>query len=287
MPSTSAESSFLLWSLGALISLMGAHVVLGWARQSQFLQGWRRWGGIALCAIVYSTSFGMASELGLAGEALAFPIGYRAVVVLGVWAGAFVLAMPIVAWLVWRPGMVAAIGAGALLAALTAGIDVGWTMAVGFRPGLKWRWEFVALGAIVMGVGMATAFGLAFPRDEHRQRPLPRRLAAATLMGLATLAGQALVLAGAGLQTQVGSLYRSELSGSLMSLIGGALVPMALALIALDLALRRRERRARRRRHRSRRYREAARRTAPDALAAPAEPATEAPEAPQTPRAPA
>lgn len=253
MPTNSADSSFLLWSLGALICLLGSHVMLGWARQAQFLHGWRRWGGVAICALVYSLSFGIASELGLAGEALGFPLGYKTVIVLGVWAGSLALALPILAWLVWRPGLAAAIGAGLLLAMVSAGIDVGWASAVGFRPGLKWRWEFVALGAIVMAVGMGTAFGLAFPRDEHRQRPLSRRLAAAALMGLAGLAGQALVLAGAGLQTQVGSLYRTELSGSLLSLIGGALVPMALALVALDLALRRRERRVLRRRHRGRR----------------------------------
>ena len=250
MPSSSADSSFLLWSLGALICLLGSHVVLGWARQAQFLHGGRRWGGIVLCAFIFSTAFGIASELGLAGEALAFPFGYSTLVVLGVWGGAFVLALPAMAWLVWRPGLVAAIGAGLLLAVVSAGIDVGWASAVGFRPGLKWRWEFVALGAIIMAVGMGTAFGLAFPRDEHRHRPLSRRLAAAGLMGLAGLAGQALVLAGAGLQIQVGSLYRTELSASLLSLIGGALVPMALALVALDLALRRRERRVLRRRER-------------------------------------
>lgn len=256
----------MLWALGALIALLGAHVVLGWARQAQFHHGLRRLGGVALCALLFSTAFSMASELSLAGEALAFPLGYRTVTVLGVWAAGFVAALPVLAWVVRWPGLVAAIGAGMLLAVVTAGIDMGWIAAVGFRPGVSWRYEFVALGAIVMSIGYATSLGLAFPRDERRQRPWPRRLAAVALMGLASLAGQALVLAGAGLQTQVGSLYRHEISASLLSLIGGAMLPMALALVALDLNLRRKAQRSHRRRQRSRRYSEAARRTAPGAL---------------------
>jgi len=256
----------LLWLLGALIALLGAHVVLGWARQAQFSLGLRRWVGVVLAALLFSTAFGMVSALDLTSEALAFPLGFSAVIVLGVWFAAFVLAIPVVAWFVWRPGLVAAIGAGALLAVLMAGIQMGWVMAVGFRPGVRWRFEFVVLGAIVMGIGFAIALGLAFPRDERHRRPLARRIAALTLMALATLAGQALVVSGAGLQLQVGSIYRHEISGSLLSLIGGALLPMALALVALDLTLRRREQRSRRRRERSRRYREAARLTAPDAL---------------------
>ena len=267
MPTTSAaDPSLLLWLLGALIALLGSHVVLGWARQAQFQHGGRRWLGVALAALLFSTSFGMVCALGLTSEALAFPIGFRAAVVLGVWLSAAVSAIPLIAWFVWRPGLVAALGAGALLALVMIAIQLGWVMAVGFRPGVRWRYEFVVLGAIVTGIGFALSIGLAFPRDECHRRPVARRVAALTLMSLATLAGQALVVAGAGLQMQVGSIYRHEISGSLLSLIGGALLPMVLALVALDLSLRRREQRSRRRRARSRRYRDAARLTAPDAL---------------------
>jgi hypothetical protein len=252
--SSSAESSFLLWSLGALIAVLGAFVTLGWVRQSHHLAGGRRWLGALVCSAIFATAFSMASELGLSGEALSFPLGFRTLWVLTLWLGSLALAYPVFVWLVFKPGLVSCVGAGFLLAGVSTFIHVMWVVAAGFRPGINWRWEFVAFGGMVMAAGFGTACMLAFPQEVRRQRRLSRRVGAAVMMGLSSLGGHALVLIGAGLQTQVGSIFRKELSGSLLSLIGGGLVPMVLALLAVDLELRRQERKTQRRSRRSHRY---------------------------------
>ncbi|MFO1285351.1 MAG: hypothetical protein U1F49_01655 [Rubrivivax sp.] len=68
-------------------------------------------------------------------------------------------------------------------------------------------------------------------------------MAAAGLIALSFLAGFALVLYAADLPTQIGSVYRHELPGGAISLIGGGLLPILLLLLVMDLETRRRQRR--------------------------------------------
>jgi hypothetical protein len=62
-------------------------------------------------------------------------------------------------------------------------------------------------------------------------------------MGLSFLAGYALVLYAADLPVQIGSVYRYELPGAMLSLFGGAVLPVVLLLMAMDLEARRQQRR--------------------------------------------
>jgi hypothetical protein len=255
MPATSAESSLLLAALGILVAFMTAHVFMGWIRVSQHHEGWRRWGALGVAALVFGTGFSIALSIGLLGEALAFPIGFRRLWVVGLWLAGVALAVPIAAWPSFRPGTLTSIGVGALLAAVVVGIQVGLLSSVGFRPGLRLRNEFVALGWLTMSVGFAAAVTLALPSRALRHRHESWRYAGSAVMGVATLAGEALVVTGTNLTTQVGSIYRSELSASMLSLIGGALLPMVLAMMMVDLELRRRQWRSERRRRRHLRHR--------------------------------
>jgi hypothetical protein len=92
---------------------------------------------------------------------------------------------------------------------------------------------------------------MAFPYgDRARGYSYSWRIAAAGLMGLSFLAGYALLLFAADLPTQIGSVYRHELPGTAISLLGGGLLPIMLLLMVMDLETRRRQRR---RRSRSRR----------------------------------
>jgi len=242
----SVESSLLMWALSALIVWMAAHVMLGWMRQAQEEWEWdfSRWRQIALGGATFGTALSVSIPLGLAGEALSFPIGYHPMAALGLWA-ATVLGVTLLAVVpVWREEGASAAGAGLLLGLAMTGLQVAWILAVGFRPGIQWDPVFIGAAALVSAAGTGTAMAMAFPYgDRARHYSYSWRIAAAGLMGLSFLAGYALLLFAADLPTQIGSVYRHELPGTAISLLGGGLLPIMLLLMVMDLETRRRQRR--------------------------------------------
>ncbi len=247
---TSTDSSLLLLALAALVAFLSAQVFMGWIRVSQHHAGWRRWGALGVAALVFGSGFTIAVAIGLLGEALAFPVGFRTVWVVGLWTGAMLIALPVAAWPSHKPGIVASTGAGVLLASVVVAVQLGLLSAIGFRPGLRIRNEFVAMGWLVMAVGFGAAISLGLPSPSQKNRRESWRYAGAAVMGIGALAGQALLVSGTNIPTQVGSVYRNELSASVFALIGGALLPMILAILMVDLELRRRQWRSERRRRR-------------------------------------
>jgi hypothetical protein len=244
--SFSLQSSLMLWALAALIICLGAHVMLGWMRQAQEEWEWDlgRLRQVAISGATFGTALSVAIPLGLGGEALSYPIGYERLTAAGLWLGAVLLVTLLAVVPVWREESASATGAGILLGLLVTALQVGWVLAAGFRPGVQWKLAFVGAGAIISAAGMGTAMAMAFPYgDRARSYRYSWRLAAAGLVGLSFLAGFSLVLYAADLPTQIGSIYRYELPGGMLSLFGGALVPIVLALMAMDLETRRRQRR--------------------------------------------
>lgn len=242
-----------MWALSALIVWMAAHVMLGWMRQAQEEWEWDfdRWRQVVIGGATFGTALSVAIPLGLAGEALSFPIGYHPLAALGLWSGTVVGVTLLVLVPVWREEGASAAGAGLLLGLAMTGLQIAWIQAVGFRPGIQWDPVFIGAAALVSAAGTGTAMAMAFPYgDRARHYSYSWRIAAAGLMGLSFLAGYALLLFAADLPTQIGSVYRHELPGTAISLLGGGLLPIMLLLMVMDLETRRRQRR---RRSRSRR----------------------------------
>jgi NO-binding membrane sensor protein with MHYT domain len=186
----------------------------------------------------------VAIPLGLAGEAVGFPIGYQPLAALGLWFGAMVVFFVLALVPVWREEGASAAGAGVLLGLSITGLQWAWMMSAGFRPGIQWQPAFVGAAGVVSAAGVGTAMALAFPYGERaRSYRYSWRIAAAGLIGLSFLSGYALLLYAADLPTQIGSTYRYALPGGLISLVGGAVVPIVLLLMAMDLGTRRRQRR--------------------------------------------
>jgi hypothetical protein len=254
MPSVSAESSLLMWALSALIMWMAAHVLLGWMRQAQEEWEWdlARLLQVGVGGFTFGTAVSVAIPLGLAGEAISFPVGYHMLMALALWLGTVVLVTLLALVPVWREETASATGAGVLLGLLITGLQVAWITAVGFRPGVQWDPVFIGAAALLSSCGLGTAMSIAFPYgDRARGYRYSWRIAAAGLMGLSFLAGYALLLVATDLPTQIGSVYRHDLPGSAISLLGGGLMPLLLALMVYDLEARRR---ARRRSLRNRRH---------------------------------
>ena len=242
----SLQSSLLMWALAALIVWMAAHVLLGWMRQAQEEWEWDfgRLRQVATGSTVFATALSVAVPIGLAGEALSFPIGYQPLAALVLWLGAIGIVTLLALVPVWREEGASAAGAGVLLGFFVTALQVGWMLVAGFRPGIQWDPVFVGAAALVSAAGTGTAMAVAFPYGERaRNYRYSWRIAAAGLIGLSFLAGYALVLYAADLPTQIGSIYRYELPGNMLSLFGGGVLPIVLLLMVMDLESRRRQRR--------------------------------------------
>jgi NO-binding membrane sensor protein with MHYT domain len=240
-----SESSLLLWMLAAAVGMLATYVALGWVREAQRRPALREsWRAVLLSAASMGTGICCAMVLALSAEALVFPLGYPLGRVFLLWGAAMLGCMPACFLLVRSQRVLAILGAGALLAALAAGVQMGWVWAVGFRPGVIWRMEFVAVAGVFLLMGFAAATWISFSAAarEGRRRQL-WRLGGAALLGLSLMAGQEILMAGAGLLAQVGSVYQREVPAALLCLAGGVVVPLVLSVMALDLELRRRARR--------------------------------------------
>lgn len=245
---TSTESSLLLLMLAAAVVVFAAHVSLGWIREGQrqpnLKQGWR---SLLQAAFSLGTGLSSCAVLALSSEALPFPLGYQLSRVMLLWGGSVLACVPTCYWLMRSQGVVAVLGSGALLATVTAGVQAAWVQAAGFRPGVLWRTEFVVAAVVLLLLGLTVAVGIAnsTPALKGRRRQL-WRFGGAAMLGLAVVVGQEVLLAGAGLLAQVGSLYKSHVPASVVCLAAGAVLPLLQSVMAIDLELRRRARRRRR-----------------------------------------
>lgn len=234
--------------LAAGIIVFAAHVCLGWIREAQRHPALKDcWRGTLSAALAMGSGLSGCVILAISAEPLAFQMGYPLSRALLLALGSVLACLPACFWMVRRQGPTAIIGSGLLLAAAIAGVQASWVLAIGFRPGINWRIEFVATALVLLTIGTSVAFAVAFsrPAKKSSKRKL-WRLGGSAILGLTIVVGQELLLASAGLLAQVGSIYRNHVPASIVSLTAGALVPLILSVMATDLELRRRQRRRRR-----------------------------------------
>jgi NO-binding membrane sensor protein with MHYT domain len=241
-PASLAEYAYVLSAITAGVALLTAHVGLGWlARARRRPELARSWPAQLLSAATLGTGVCATAILGLTAEGLQFPLGYGSVAAAVLWLGSVIACLPLVAALtVSSHGGTALLGC-AVLAGLGTGMQMGWIWAAGLRPGVLWDLAVVGGATALMGVGMLGALWMALKERESRSHEPKRmtRLGSTLLLGLSLLVGQQLVLASADLGSQQGSVYRNQLPNTLLSLGCGALVPLTLVIMSLDLSLRR------------------------------------------------
>lgn len=248
MDAETTEFSLLLWTLGLLVAALTAHLAQGWLRTVDHgHRPWRDWRALLLAAAVLGLGLASALELGLQAQPFIFAVGYRwqALAWLPV---AVLLMLPAVLVQVASARVPALLASGVLLGAAVVALQFGWLWAAGFRPGLVWHAEWVAVAAVGLALGLATAQWLAqdetFSDSPHRRL---WRLGASVLTALTVMAGEQVIALACGLREQRASAYSDEMPGILVSLGTGVLVPLVLVGLLLDLWLRRRQHRERRR----------------------------------------
>jgi len=244
------DSSLLLWLMAAAVVLLAAHVFVSWVRRAQGAVGARALIGPAALAGA-SLGMGLSSSmiLTMSAEGLAFPLGYRWVAVPALLLLPILLCAPAAWWLARRQNWLALVGCAVLLAAVAISLQVGWVMAAGLRPGVRWQFLLLGAAAGVQVMGFLASLWLAYSdASGGDDRRVLWRAGAAALLALTVVAGQELVVSAAGLLTQVGSIYQRQASSTWLCLFAGALMPTVLALLALDVWLRGQGERGRRRR---------------------------------------
>ena len=239
------EYTALFWTVAAGVALLTAHVGLGWlARARRRPALLESWSAQLLAALTFGTGISAAAVMGMLAEGLLFPLGYGAVAAAVLWLGGVIGSLALVAGLTHLPRGWMVVLAALVLAGLGAGAQAGWVWAAGFRPGVLWDTKYVVAGWAVMFAGSLGALWLAVNHLSRRNRealPFIRR-GASLMLGLSLLAGQQLVMAGADLAAQRGSVYRKQLPASLLGVGCGVLVPTTLLIMSLDLSLRNRRR---------------------------------------------
>ena len=232
--------SLLLWLISVVVAMLSSHLFIAWVRRAQGLLRPRDAFGPALTSGgALAVGISSAMLLALGAERLAFPLGYRWPALPVLVALSFALCAA-AAWSLIRQQNLSALAvAGLLMGLASLSVQVGWLQAAGFRPGLAWNLPLAGGGAAASLVGYTAAMWLAFSdASSQGARRTLWRLSAATLVVLTMVASQEVLITATGLQMQIGSIYRNELSSTWLTLVAGAVVPTVMALMVLDVALR-------------------------------------------------
>lgn len=250
-PLEASESSWLLLLLASIVMAMTAYVAF------QALRRWRiseeallRWGEMAVAGLVVTagvvlgTGLSASSVLSLGAVGLDFPLGYSTGWALLLWLGGCLVATLLAALPAWSRRAPVLLGAGTLLGLLAVALQCGWLTAAGFRPGIEWRLDFVGAAALLEAVVFSLAMWMSLSTTfSGHDRSRSWQFGALCLLVLGSAAGQELLIVGAELPVQLGSVYARQIPGTILCVVGGALVPMAYAFLLLRQALRRKDRR--------------------------------------------
>jgi hypothetical protein len=237
-----AEFLFLLWFLAGGLTALSAWVAQRWVRLAQRRKPWReRAPLVLLAALALGTGMSGGVVLALLAEALAFPIGFDPRLVLPLWLGTVLACVPPMAGLAATRRPTPVLGCGLLLSLVGLVALWGWFEAAGFRPGPSWRAELLATAWLLVFAGLGGGTWVAHVDiGQGRDRRLWWALGGPVLVSFGLLLGHGVTALAAGLRAQKGSVYAPELPGAILGVLCGVVLPMMLALMALNQSLRRR-----------------------------------------------
>jgi hypothetical protein len=247
--SVSGDSSLLLWLMSAVVALLAGHVFVAWVRRAQGHTGFKQAIGPAVLAgAALGAGITSSMVLALSAEALSFSLGYRWMALPALVLGPMLICMPLAFWLSRMQNWWTLLACAVLLAAMAVALQFGWITAAGMRPGIRWNFALLGAAAGIQLIGFGAALWLAYSDTSgDGQRKTLWRAGGAVLVALSVVAGEEVVISAAGLLSQVGAIYQRQATATWMCLVAGAIVPIVLALLSLDIWLRNRAERPRRR----------------------------------------
>ena len=207
----------LAWVVAVLAAFVSLDLVgrAGRARR-KLAAGW-----LAGAALGLGTGIWSVHVISLAAQPLPFELGFRPWGALGAWVAAVAVGLAGLGWAAVRviavPMVVtgsAVLGLGIVAAQVTA------LLTLGLRPGIDWR--FTALGlalAVVWGCGgVAVALRLIRPKTSLPWR-MARHMLAASLLGVAVVISQHIVMSAAGLPSRTMPAFEGRISATALSLL--------------------------------------------------------------------
>lgn len=252
MRSLTGDSSVLLWVASACIAFLGARAFIEYLRRLNYEGPVRLWRELLLGSAAFTVGLWGALVVDISAQAVAFEVGFHPAKIFGSLLACYLVVVMIVAWVTFRPSWLAQLGAAAVATLVVLILQVSVIWSIGAEPGLYWRTEPLAFALLVEFVGIC--FGGRLVVGARRGSPgdrASRRLMAALVIGACMVAAQELVLSASGLDRQVVSAHARFVPEVAVSLLAGAVVPIALVLMLVDQKSQQRARaseRARRRR---------------------------------------
>ena len=246
---STGDSSLLLWLVSAIVALLASHVFVAWVRRSQSLSGFKALiGASTLAGTALGLGFTCSMVLALSAEALSFSLGYMWLALPALGLGPAVACVPVAWWLSRKHNWWTLLACAVLLTAIAMALQVGWILAAGMRPGIRWNSPLLGAAAGVQLLGFGAALWLAYSdASSHGARKTLWRAGGAALMALTVVAGEEVTISAAGLLSQVGAVYQRQAAATWLCLVAGAIVPIVLAMLSLDIWLRNLAERPRRR----------------------------------------
>jgi hypothetical protein len=232
----------LLWPTAFVVMWLAAHAAFGYLRLAGRANGPRARGAfVAVAAAALGLGIGATALLGISGTTMGFEAGYGVLALVA--AGGICLATGLATALLlarWhRPWVMvvagALLGTGVLLAAVQC------VRALGLQPGPQFgqHGEALALAWPLAASGSIAGFWIALlaggRAGAHRRL---WRWVASTLVALAVVLCNALVVGAAGLEGQTGSVHEREIPAVAVSLAAAVGVPLLLAGALVDLGMR-------------------------------------------------
>lgn len=235
-----AEFLLLLCFLAGGLTALSAWIAQRWVRLAQRRSRWRSRGPLVLlAALTLGTGLSGGFVLALLAEALAFPIGFDPRWVIPLWLGAVLACVAPMAGLTHTRRSGPVLGCALLLSLVGLAALWGWFEVAGFRPGLRWKAEQLALAGLLLTAGLGGGTWVAHvDLGQGREHRLWWELGGPVLAAFGLLLGHAVAAQAAGLYLQKGSVYAPEFPGAVLGVLCGVVLPLMLALMALNQSLR-------------------------------------------------
>ncbi len=251
MQSAVDNPSVLLWMASACIAFLCARTFLEFLRRLHYDGPIRLWRELLFSAAALTCGLWSALVVDISAQGLSFELGYHPLKIFGALAAVALVMVMIVGWMTFRPAWPSQLAAAALTTVLAVILQVAVIWSIGAEPGLIWRTEPLVFGLLVMFVGFVVAGRMVVGarRGSSADRG-SRRLLAALVLGACFVASQELILSSSGLNRQIVSAHARFLPEVVITLLAGAVVPIALVLLLVDQRSQQRARAADRMRRR-------------------------------------
>lgn len=245
----SNNPSIMLWLAAAVVAVLGMRAFLEYLRRVHHEGPVNAWRDLAFAAGVLPGCVWSAAIVGIAGQGLAYQVGYHPALLFGTLLLSMVFCAGVLFWVGLRPGWLSLGLSSAVLGALALAVQVGVVYSVGTEPGPRWRWELLVFSVLLLTAGHVVALLVVLRAQRGKKEDRgSRRLLGALLAAVALIGAQELTLLSANLPGQQISAFNRMLPEVAVALLAGAAVPIGFAVMIVDHYMQRRIRRASRRR---------------------------------------